>query len=91
MAPGSKDWEATATAWLLDLLPEYRRYPALRQHPAILAFMARHVLTGAVDGARQAYRTTRSELGGMAPPQAVAAALKDFRIEGQRLQLHCAL
>jgi hypothetical protein len=64
---------------------EYRQYPAMHQHPVILAFMARNVLEGAVEGARQAYRTTRSELSGLVPPHAVSAALNDFRAEGLRL------
>jgi hypothetical protein len=67
------------------LLPEYRRYPVVQQHPVVLAFIARHVLGGAVEGARQGYWTTRSELGGAVPPQVIAAALGDFRTEGQRL------
>ena len=83
--PGSEDWETTAAAWLLDLLPEYRQYPAMRQHPVILAFIARNVLEGAVEGARQGYRTTRTELSGLVPPHAVSAALRDFRAEGLRL------
>jgi hypothetical protein len=83
--PGSEDWGTAAAAWLLDLLPEYRQYPAIRQHPVILAFMARNVLQGAVEGARQGYRTTRSELGGLVPPHAVAGALNEFRAEGLRL------
>jgi hypothetical protein len=28
---------------LLDLLPEYRRYPGLREHPVLTAFIARYV------------------------------------------------
>ena len=77
--PSSEDWKTTAAAWLLDLLPEYRQYPAMCQHPVILAFMARNLLQGAVEGARQGYRTTRSELSGLVPPYAVSAALNDFR------------
>ena len=38
-------------AWLLDLLPEYRQYPVVQRHPVVLAFIARHVLGGAVEGA----------------------------------------
>ncbi len=89
-APGTEDWEATAVAWLLGLLPEYRRYPALSRDPVILAFVARNVLQGAVDGARHGYRTTRSELSGLIPPQAISAALKDPRAEGLRLSAPCA-
>lgn len=47
--------------------------------------MVRRVLDGAVEGARQAYRTTRSQLGGLVPPPVIAATLADFRTEGQRL------
>jgi hypothetical protein len=57
----------------------------VRNHPEVLAFIARNVLNGAVEGARQGYRTTRSELGGMVPPEVVAAALSDLRTEGRRL------
>jgi hypothetical protein len=57
----------------------------VQQHPVVLAFIARHVLAGAVDDARQGYRTTRRELGPLVPPVVVAAALGDFRNEGQRL------
>ena len=84
-APGSEDWEATAADWLLDLLPEYRQYGTLRRHPVVLAFMARHMLDGAVEGARQGYRTTRSELGELVPPHVIDAALRDCSTEGRRL------
>jgi hypothetical protein len=71
--------------WLLDLLPEYRRYPALGRDPVIFAFEARNALEGAVDGARRGYRTTRGDLRGLVPPHAISAALKDLRAEGLRL------
>jgi hypothetical protein len=83
--PGSEDWETTAAAWLLDLVPEYRQHGAVRRHPVILAFIARHVLAGAVEGARQGYRVTRSELGDLVPPHAIDAALRAWRAEGERL------
>ena len=54
--PGSEDWETTAAVWLLDLVPEYRQHAAVRRHPVILAFIARHVIASAVEGARQGYR-----------------------------------
>jgi hypothetical protein len=83
--PGSEDWEASAAAWLLDLIPEYRMYPAARRYPVVLAFIARHVISGAVEGARQGYRTTRSELGELVPPHAIDAVLRDCRTEGRRM------
>jgi hypothetical protein len=83
--PGSEGWESSAAAWLLDLIPEYRLYPVVRRHPVVLAFIAHHVLSGAVEGARQGYRTTRSELGELVPPHVIDAALRDCRTEGRRL------
>ena len=83
--PGIQDWETTAAAWLLDLVPEYRQHAAVRRHPVILAFIARHVIAGAVQGARQGYRATRTELGDLVPPHAIDAALRAWRAEGERL------
>ena len=31
-APGTEDWEIMATAWLLDLIPEYRRSELVPPH-----------------------------------------------------------
>jgi hypothetical protein len=43
------------------------------------------VITGAIEGARQGYRTLRGEVGEQAPPHAVDAALRDLRTDGRRL------
>ena len=41
--PGSEDFEATAIAWLLDVVPpDFRLHGVLRRHPVALAVMARH-------------------------------------------------
>lgn len=83
--PGSEGWEATAVAWLLDLVPEYREYKMVCRHPVILASIARHIVSGTVEGARQGYRTVRTELAEHAPPHAVDDALRAYRAEGFRL------
>lgn len=83
--PGSENWEVSAVEWLLDLIPEYRLYPTVRRYPVVLAFIARHVLSGAVEGARGGYRTFRSDLGEQVPPHVIDAALRDCRTEGRRL------
>ena len=62
-APGSEDWESSAAAWLLDLLPEYREHPKVHRYPVVLASIAHHTLRGALEGARDGYRTVRTELG----------------------------
>jgi hypothetical protein len=69
--PGSQDWEASAVSWLLDLVPDLRGHSAIRRHPVVLAVIARHTVTGTLEGARQGYRVARSELGQAVPPHAV--------------------
>jgi hypothetical protein len=84
--PGSDGFETTAVAWLLDVVPpDYRLYGVLRRHPVALATMARHHLAAAVEGARQGYRTARTELAPALPPHAVDAVLTAYRREGRRL------
>jgi hypothetical protein len=83
--PGSEQFEASAVAFLLELIPGYRRHPAACRFPVILASIARHTLGGAVEGARDGYRTARTELGEAVPPHAVDAALRAYRDEGRRL------
>ena len=84
--PGTPDWKADATEWLLGLVPDLRTGPAAaRRHPIILAAIARHVLTGAVDGARAGYRTARTELGEAVPPHVVDAALTAYRDLGRQM------
>jgi hypothetical protein len=84
--PGSGDFEVTAIEWLLDVLPpEFREHPVLRRYPAALAHMARHHARGGAEGARQGYRTARTELADCLPPHAVDAVLAAYRAEGSRL------
>jgi hypothetical protein len=84
--PGSEQFEQTAVAWLMEVVPpDYRLHGVLVRHPVALAVMARHHVTACVDGARQGYRTARAELGGDLPPAGVQAVLAAYRSEGRRL------
>jgi len=84
--PGSEDFEATAIAWLLDVVPpDFRLHGVLRRHPVALAAMARHHTQACVEGARAGYRTARTDLGEMLPPHAIDAVLTAYRAEGRRL------
>jgi hypothetical protein len=84
--PGSAEFEATAVTWLLDVVPpDYRLHGVLRRHPLALAAMARHHTAACVEGARQGYRSARTELGEALPPHAVDAVLDAYRTEGRRL------
>jgi hypothetical protein len=84
--PGSENFEHTAIAWLLDIVPpEYRSYGILRRHPAALASMARYHTRACLEGARQSYRSARTELAESVPPHAVDGMLAALRTEGFKL------
>jgi hypothetical protein len=84
--PGTEDFERTAQAWLLDTVPaDYRLHGVLRRYPLALAAMAIHHTKACVAGAREGYRTARTELGSALPPHALDAVLAAYRAEGRRL------
>ena len=84
--PGSEEFERTAVAWLLDMVPpDYRLHGVLQRHPIALATLARRHLAACVEGARQGYRTARTDLGGVLPVSGLDAVLAAYRSEGQRL------
>jgi hypothetical protein len=84
--PGADDFEATAVAWLFDVVPPgYREHGVLRRHPIALAALARHHNEACVQGARQGYRIPRTELSTHIPPHAIDAVLTTYRDEGNRL------
>ena len=78
-------WEASAVAWMLSEIVPYLRGHGVRRYPVALAVIARHVVTGSVEGARAGYRLARTELRESVPPHAVDAALGAYRDEGRRL------
>ena len=84
--PGAPDWEATATAWLLDLgPPEYRTYPVLRRHAVVLAgFVARHIEAGQA-AARQGLAEVRTSLRDQVQPETVEDAARAWSAELARL------
>jgi hypothetical protein len=84
--PGSEGFTESAVAWLLEVIPpDYRLHGVLHRHPAALAALARHHTTACVEGARQGYRTVRTELAETVPPPALDSVLAVYRTEGQRL------
>ncbi|MGI8529636.1 MAG: hypothetical protein ACR2KO_09185 [Geodermatophilaceae bacterium] len=84
--PGTPEWERTAVAWLLELVPpDYRAYEVLRKYPVLLArFAADHVGAG-LEAARGGWRTLRAELADTLPPEAIEAAMSAYEREGSRL------
>ncbi|HEV2536896.1 MAG TPA: hypothetical protein VGU21_05230 [Streptosporangiaceae bacterium] len=84
--PGGEDFESTAVGWLLDVVPpDYRLHGVLRRYPVALATLARYHAKACVAGARQGYRTARTELAGALPPHAIDTVLAAYRKEGARL------
>jgi hypothetical protein len=84
--PGSEDFESTAVGWLLEVVPpDFRLHGVLRRYPVALAALARYHTKACVEGARQGYRTARSELDGTMPPHAIDTVLAAYRKEGARL------
>ena len=84
--PDSEEFESTAVTWLLDVVPpDYRLHGVLRRYPVALATMARYHTKACVEGAREGYRTARTELTGVLPPHAIDTVLAAYRKEGARL------
>lgn len=84
--PGSDEFESTAVAWLLDVVPpDYRLHGVLRRYPIALAALARYHSKACVEGARQGYRAARTELADALPPHAIDTVLAAYRKEGARL------
>jgi hypothetical protein len=84
--PGAPHWERTALNWLLDLCPaDYRGYPLLARHPALLAWLAGHHLDGQLQATRRALATARADLADLLPPPALAEALDVVESEEARI------
>ena len=84
--PASPEFERSAVAWLLGVVPgDFAVQGVLRRHPIALATLAGHYLQACVEGARNGYRTARTELGPHLPPAAIEAVLAVYRTEGGRL------
>ena len=73
--PGAPDWEATATAFLLDCCPaDYRLYPVLRRHPVVLARFAAECVEAQVRACAAGVSQVRVSLGEMVAPEVLDAA-----------------
>ena len=84
--PGAPDWEATASAWLLDQCPpEYRTYPALRRHAVVLArFTVLHV-EACQAAVNRGLSEARGNLREVANSMVVDAAVEAWHRESARL------
>jgi hypothetical protein len=66
-------------------VPEHPQCAMVQRHPVILAFIARHLIDGTIEGARQGCRTVRTEFSEQVPRHALDVALGAYRAEGHRL------
>lgn len=85
--PGVEDWERTASAFLLDCCPaDYRAYPVLRRHPAVLAWFAAAHVEAQVSAAADGLGGLRRSLEDHVPPEVVQAAVEAWEEQSARLQ-----
>lgn len=83
-APGTHDWERTATRWLRDLLPaRYGGYLTLTRHHALLARHVQLQLQHEMRAVRAALQTSRAEL----PTMGIAETVIENSIRMYALEL----
>jgi hypothetical protein len=84
--PEAPGWEATASAWLLDLCPpDFRHYPALRRHVVVLARFAVMQVEASQAAARRGLGEARTQLRDYLQPAEVEAAIATWEREQARL------
>lgn len=84
--PDAPDWEQSAASWLLDLCPpDYRHYSGLRRHVVVLARFAVLHVESAQAACRRGLSEARADLGQVAEPDVVEAAVQTFQLEQARL------
>ncbi len=84
--PDAPAWEATASAWLLDLCPpDFRSYPALRRHVVVLARFAVIQVDACQAAARRGLGEARTQLRDYVEPAEMEAAIATWEREQARL------
>ncbi|MFJ5550884.1 hypothetical protein [Streptomyces sp. NPDC093225] len=86
-APGTHDWERTATRWLRDLLPaRYAGYSTLTRHHVLLARHAQLQLQHEMRAIRVALETSRVELPALGVVDAVIEnTIRMYAVELEQL------
>ncbi|MFC9294239.1 hypothetical protein ACFTWH_05530 [Streptomyces sp. NPDC057011] len=86
-APGTHDWERTATRWLRDLLPaRYGGYLTLTRHHALLARHVQLQLQHEMRAVRVALQTSRAELPMMGVAESVIEnTIRMYAVELEQL------
>ena len=84
--PGAPDWEASATAFLLDCCPaDYRSYLVLRRHPVVLARFAAEYIEGQLQASKDGLASVRSDLVDYVASETLQSATEAWQAETARL------
>ena len=84
--PGAPGWERSAVGWLLDICPpEYRGYPVLRRHDAVLARFAVLHVEACQAAVQRGLSEARGLLRDVADQDTVEAAVEAWQAESARL------
>jgi hypothetical protein len=83
--PGSDEFAAKVTGWLLDRGPADLRASALRTWPIALAYYVGHVIEGELEATRRSYASARLDLGRYLEPAELTAVQAGLEAEGARL------
>ncbi|GGO89958.1 hypothetical protein [Wenjunlia tyrosinilytica] len=86
-APGTRDWERTATRWLRELLPaRYSGYATITRHHSVLARHALLQVQYEIRALRVGMQTARSELRAMGTSDTVIEnTIRLYAIELEQL------
>ena len=83
--PGTDEFTAKVTTWLLDRGPAELRTSPVRTLPLALARIIAHHVDACLDGTRRAYASARVELGDVLPPDQIVTVQGALEAEGARL------
>ena len=88
--PGAPDWEATASAFLLDCCPpDVRLYGVLRRHPIVLAIFAAKSVDAQVRACTAGLAECRASLAEYVPAGAIESATEAWKDQLAALQRMC--
>lgn len=84
--PGSSGWVKSATSFLLDCCPpDYRGYPVILRHPAVLARFAREFAASQLVATQANMTGARTDLAGWVETSTVDAAVAVLQAEEARM------
>jgi hypothetical protein len=86
LPPGAKEWEQSASSWLLDLCPaDFRGYSVLRRYPLGLAWLAYQHVGAERQALAKGLSRLRTDLTRDLPPPALEEMIEVVEHEQARL------